>query len=116
MKQILKNIGWFILMYLFNIILEIDIFCNVVFFFGQPGETISSHFGRSFPNSLFAIFIDWLFFWQKVQSHCRNAALTPTFNFDESKDLIPKKKAEQRIAQILITSFFIFIIIWMVIK
>jgi hypothetical protein len=111
MKKIIKNILWFLGMYIANIVVEIDIFINVVIFFGQPGETISSHFGRSFPNSLFAKFVDKLFFWQRVQSHCRNAALTPTFDFDESKDLIPKAKAEQRVLQICIIAFFIFIVI-----
>lgn len=112
--KVLKNILWFIGMYLANIILEIDIFANVIIFFGQPGETISSHFGRSFPNSLFAKFVDKLFFWQKVQSHCQHAALTPTFNFDESKDLIPKAKAEQRVFQIFLVAFYIFIILYMI--
>jgi hypothetical protein len=113
MIKILKSIGWFILMYLFNIIYELDVFINVLIFFGQPKETISSHFGRCFPNSWFAKFVDLLFSWQKVQSHCRDAALS--FRGSTKKDLIPKATAEQRVVQIFIVLFFIFIIIHFII-
>jgi len=112
MKQIFKNIGWFIGMYIANIVVEFDIAVNVVLFFGQPGETISSHFGRSFPNSLFAKFVDKLFFWQRVQSHCQHAALS--FHGNPKDDLIPKATAEQRVIQIVIFCFFLFIILYMV--
>lgn len=104
----LKNIGLFIIMYLFNIIVEIDIFLNVLIFFGQPTETISSHFGRVWPNSAFAKFIDMLFFWQRVPSHCRSAI---DKDINPEKDLLPKEKTEVRVVQILILGSILFIII-----
>lgn len=107
--KVLKNIGWFIGMYLANIIIEIDIFLNVVLFFGATGETISSHMGRVFPNSLFAKFIDKLFFFQRVHSHCQNAA--KSFHGNSDDDLIPKANKTERIMQILIVSAILFIII-----
>jgi len=108
MKQTLKKIGWFIGLYLSNIIMWIDCGSNVIFLFGFWNETISSHLGRAFPNSLFAKFVDKLFFWQKVQSHCQNAIL---HYIDPTNDLIPPKIAEKKVAQIIIFCLFIFVIL-----
>ena len=102
----IKNIFLFIGLYIANIITEIDILINVFGFFGQPGETISSHFGRMWPNSAFAKFIDILFFWQRVPSHCRHA-IAP--HIDPKKDLLPKRPEKYliRIAMfIMIILFF----------
>jgi hypothetical protein len=60
----------FIILYLTNILLGIDHLGNTIMF-GDPDETISARFGRRWPNSLFARFIDFIFFWQN--NHVLNA-------------------------------------------
>lgn len=104
----IKSFGWFAGLYISNIAMWLDVGLNVFIFFGKWNETLSSHLGRCFPNSLIAKIIDKLCFWQKVRSHCQNAVLP---YITEDNDLIPKVKAEERVIQIIIIVFIIFFIL-----
>jgi len=56
-------------LYIMNSLISIDQLYNAVAMFGDPDETISSRAGRRWPNSLWAKFIDLLFFAQKGKRH-----------------------------------------------
>ena len=63
LKTDLKWIGKIIALYFLNILLGIDHLGNTIMA-GDPDESISARFGRRWPNSFFAKFINKLFFWQ----------------------------------------------------
>lgn len=102
MKKIIKFIG----KYLLNIAISIDQLGNALSF-GSPDETISSRFGRRFPNSLFAKFINILFFWQN--DHVREA-----IEYDEGKeDLLPDGKEKKYLLKIAVGIIIITVILKM---
>ena len=99
MKGVIKFIG----KYIYNVVMALDQLGNTIMF-GDHDETISSRFGRRYPNSLFAKFINILFFWQT--NHVRSA-----IEHDEGKyDLLPDNKEEKYLIKIFIGAIIIFMI------
>ena len=87
--------------YLVNVAMAINQFINTLAG-GHPDECISSRFGRRWPDSWFARFIDHLFFFDK--DHTENA-----IEFDEgSRDVAPDNS--QTIVAILIIVIVLYII------
>lgn len=75
MKRVFNKIKIIVLLmvlYFSNLLIAVDQFGNAVMG-GDPDETISSRAGRRWPNSLWAKFIDYLFFWQPVKRHVISA-------------------------------------------
>ena len=99
MKKAIKFIG----KYLYNIAMAIDQLGNALMF-GCHDETISSRFGRRYPNSLFAKFINGLFFWQT--NHVKSA-----IEHDEGYyDLLPDGREKKYLIKIFIGAIIIIIL------
>lgn len=93
----------FILKYLLNVAIAIDQLGNALMF-GDPDETISSRYGRRYPNSFFAWFINGLFFWQN--NHVKSA-----IELDRGKDdLLPYGREKKYLIKILIGVIIIIIL------
>ena len=104
----IKKIGLFIGLYLTNIIMAIDQLGNALMF-GDHDETISSRFGRRWPNSFFYWFIDTLFSWQPVNRHVISA-----IEEDEGKDDILPDRPEKTLLKIFIVVIFFIIILGLI--